>query len=101
MRVGIAGLAGRMGLLLAEEVRAAGHILTGGTVRPGGRGRTLPDQVVFPDVAALAAACDAVIDFTHADAVRAHAAALGAAGPHREVLGDAVRKSLRTCRREQ
>ena len=80
MRVGIAGLTGRMGLLLAEEVRAAGHILTGGTVRPGGRGRTLPDQVVFPDVAALAAACDAVIDFTHADAVRAHAAALGAAG---------------------
>ena len=79
MRIGVTGLAGRMGLLLAAEVVAAGHTLAGGTLRPGGR-QAPPDQAVFTDISALAAACDAVIDFTHADAVQAHAAALGAAG---------------------
>ncbi len=80
MRIGITGMAGRMGLLLAEEVGAAGHILAGGTLRPGGSGRAPPGPAVLADVAALAAGCDAVIDFTHADAVRGHAAALSAAG---------------------
>ena len=79
MRIGVTGLAGRMGLLLAAEVVAAGHTLAGGTLRPGGR-QAPPDQAVFTDISALAAACDAVIDFTHADAVQAHAAALGAGG---------------------
>lgn len=72
MRIGIAGIGGRMGALLAEEVRAAGHELVGGTERLGA-------DAGFPDVAALAAACEAVIDFTHASAVQPHARALAAA----------------------
>ncbi len=76
-RIGIAGITGRMGRLLAEEIPAAGAVLAGGTCRdgavalPGGAPR-------FADVAALAAAADVVVDFTHAAAVAAHAAALGA-----------------------
>ncbi len=67
MRIGIAGINGRMGRLLAEEVPAAGAVLSGGVGRQD-------------DLAALAAASDIVIDFTHASTVVAHAAALAAAG---------------------
>ncbi len=66
MRIGIAGITGRVGRLLAEEILAAGDELIGGTSR----------QQPNPDIVALAARCDAVIDFTHADAVRRHADAL-------------------------
>jgi 4-hydroxy-tetrahydrodipicolinate reductase len=66
-----------MGRLLAEEVEAAGATLAGGTVRsgapPGG-------GAVFPDAGALLAACDVAIDFTHASAAAAHAAAAAEAG---------------------
>jgi len=73
--IGIAGIAGRMGRLLAEEVVAAGLPLVGGIDRaPVGAAR------MFPDMAALAASCDVVVDFTHASAVAGHAAALAAAG---------------------
>ncbi len=68
MRIGIAGVTGRMGLLLVDEVRRAGQELAGGTSRSGG------------GMAALAARSDVVIDFTHASTVVAHAAALGEAG---------------------
>lgn len=61
VRIGIAGIAGRMGRLLAEEVAAAGAMLAGGT----GRG---------DDARALFAAADVVIDFTHAHAAPGHAA---------------------------
>ncbi len=64
-----------MGKLLAEEVVAAGHTLVGGTWRSGESGATR-----FPDVAALAAASEAVIDFTHAAVAQAHAAAMEASG---------------------
>lgn len=76
MRIGIAGVTGRMGTLLVEEVHAAGCILTGGT------GRRVPPPSVphLPDIAALAAASDCVIDFTHASLVREHARALAGAG---------------------
>ncbi len=70
MRVGIAGITGRVGRLLAEEVRAAGDELIGGTSR----------HRLDPTIAALAARCDAVIDFTHADAVPRHAGALSPGG---------------------
>lgn len=80
MRIGIAGAAGRMGLLLAEEVRSAGHALAGGTLRPGSDKPAPPGVPVFADIADLAAECDAVIDFTHAGAAQAHARALGDAG---------------------
>ena len=67
VRIGIAGVSGRMGRLLVEEVAVAGCALSGGARR----GDTLD---------ALAAASDVVVDFTRASAVQGHAAALAAAG---------------------
>lgn len=61
VRIGIAGIGGRMGRLLAEEVAAGGAALSGGIGRDG-------------DARALFAASDVVIDFTHAQAAPAHAA---------------------------
>ena len=61
IRIGIVGIAGRMGKFLAEEVTVAGYTLAGGT----GRG---------DDPRALFLASDVVIDFTHAHAAPAHAA---------------------------
>lgn len=75
-RIGVAGLAGRMGRLLAEEIAAAGATLSGGTVRSGDAG----GAAVFADMASLCAASDVVIDFTRADSAAAHAAAAAAAG---------------------
>jgi 4-hydroxy-tetrahydrodipicolinate reductase len=66
MRIGIAGISGRMGQLLVEEARAAGHEIAGGTSRNA------------PSLTDLAA--DVVVDFTHASTVQDHAAALAAAG---------------------
>jgi 4-hydroxy-tetrahydrodipicolinate reductase len=76
MRIGIAGVTGRMGVLLVEEVHATGCILAGGT------GRRVPPPHVphLPDIAALAAASDCVIDFTSASLVREHARAIAGAG---------------------
>jgi len=72
-RIGIAGISGRMGRLLAEETLAIGAVLAGGTSRSG-QG---PDGAAWlPDIAALAAASDIVIDFTHPSTTAAHAAAL-------------------------
>jgi len=70
IRIGIAGITGRMGRLLAEEIPAAGAVLSGGISRSGAG---------LPDIAALCAVSDVVIDFTHADAARKHAAAAAAA----------------------
>ncbi|WP_149538916.1 4-hydroxy-tetrahydrodipicolinate reductase [Siccirubricoccus phaeus] len=67
VRIGIAGIAGRMGKLLAEEVAAAGAALAGGSRRGD-------------DPATLFAASDVVIDFTHATAAIPHAQAAVAAG---------------------
>jgi 4-hydroxy-tetrahydrodipicolinate reductase len=71
--IGIAGITGRMGRCLVEEVAAAGAALAGGIGRPGTPGG-------HRDIAALAAASDVVVDFTHASAVAPHAAALADAG---------------------
>jgi 4-hydroxy-tetrahydrodipicolinate reductase len=76
--IGIAGIAGRMGRLLAEEVVAAKAKLAGGVARPGGG--EAAGAALFPDIAALAEAADVVLDFTHASAAAAHAQALAAAG---------------------
>jgi 4-hydroxy-tetrahydrodipicolinate reductase len=74
-RIGIAGISGRMGRLLAEEAATAA-ILTGGTSRSG----AVPgDAELFPDLNALAAESDVVIDFTHASTVATHAAVLAGA----------------------
>jgi 4-hydroxy-tetrahydrodipicolinate reductase len=78
MRIGIAGIAGRVGRLLAEEVVAAGATLAGGTMLPG---ETAPAGAsIFTDAAAMAASSDVLIDFTHVSAVSQHAAAFAAAG---------------------
>lgn len=79
-RIGVAGVTGRMGLLVAEEVRSAAAILVGGIARPDS-GKPVPPGVDrFADIEALAAAADVVIDFTHASTAARHATALAAAG---------------------
>ncbi|WP_439549826.1 4-hydroxy-tetrahydrodipicolinate reductase [Falsiroseomonas sp.] len=79
VRIGICGIAGRMGRLLAEEAVLAGATLAGGIDRPGADAATLP-AALLPDAAALFAVSDVVIDFTHASAAAGHAAAAAAAG---------------------
>lgn len=77
IRIGIAGISGRMGRLLAEEVPAAGALLAGGTSRsaaaPAG-------AEVWPDFGALCGVSDVVIDFTHAHVARVHAATAAETG---------------------
>jgi 4-hydroxy-tetrahydrodipicolinate reductase len=77
-RIGIAGVAGRMGRILAELVPRAGATLVGGIDRP----EVPSDPAIhrFADIRALATAADVVVDFTHASSVAAHAAALANAG---------------------
>jgi 4-hydroxy-tetrahydrodipicolinate reductase len=80
MRIGITGIAGRMGRLLAEEIVAAGATLAGGTTRPGSV-KPLPEgAALLPDAASLFAAADVVIDFTHAEEAVPHALAAAASG---------------------
>ena len=75
MRLGIAGIAGRMGRMLADEAAAAGLTVAGGIDRVAE-----PGAGVFADMAALAARSDVVVDFTHASAAIGHATALARAG---------------------
>ena len=78
MGIGIAGVTGRMGRLLLEEVHAAGLALAGGTARDSSR---MPNGVpYFSGIETLAASSDAVIDFTHAFTAQANAAAMAASG---------------------
>lgn len=71
--IGVAGITGRMGRLVAEEVASAGLRLAGGESRKSG-------AAAFASVAALAAASDVVVDFTHALAAAANARAVADAG---------------------
>ncbi|MGG5823331.1 4-hydroxy-tetrahydrodipicolinate reductase [Falsiroseomonas sp. HW251] len=86
MRIGIAGIAGRMGRLLVEEVAAAGATLAGGTMRPGSTKVPPGGVTILPDPVALFAVADVVIDFTHADEAVPHAA-LAASSRRGLVLG--------------
>jgi 4-hydroxy-tetrahydrodipicolinate reductase len=79
-RIGIAGITGRMGHLLAEEARASGAELTGGVGRAGSNRPAPAGATLFPDLAALAAASDVVIDFTNAATAQATAASLAVSG---------------------
>jgi 4-hydroxy-tetrahydrodipicolinate reductase len=65
--MGIAGIAGRMGQLLVEEVAAGSYILSGGSGR-------------HDDLRTLAASSDVIIDFTHAHTVAGHAMILAETG---------------------
>jgi 4-hydroxy-tetrahydrodipicolinate reductase len=67
-RIVIAGISGRMGRLLREEVANAKLPLTGGSSRGG------------PSLAELAPSADVVIDFTNAGTAASHAATLASAG---------------------
>ena len=79
-RIGIAGITGRMGQLLAEEVPAAGAMLSGGIGRAGS-GKPMPAGIAAPpDLAALAALSDGVIDFTHAATAQESARVMVGAG---------------------
>ncbi|UZF90876.1 4-hydroxy-tetrahydrodipicolinate reductase [Bosea sp. NBC_00550] len=77
MRIGILGVAGRMGGELVAEARAAGHDVVGGTLNPASACPYRGDVPIM-SLPALAARADVVIDFTHADAVAGHAEALSA-----------------------
>ncbi|MBV8455516.1 MAG: 4-hydroxy-tetrahydrodipicolinate reductase [Acetobacteraceae bacterium] len=80
LRIGIAGITGRMGLLLAEETTATGAALVGGIARPGSSKPFPPGTERLPDIGCLAATCDVVVDFTHAAAAQPHSRAIAAAG---------------------
>jgi 4-hydroxy-tetrahydrodipicolinate reductase len=67
MRIGIAGITGRMGKLVSEEVEAAGHEVSGGISRAG-------------SMYELAEQSDVVIDFTNRETIARHAADMMAAG---------------------
>ena len=73
IRIGIIGIGGRMGGLLASEVMTAGAALAGGTSRASWPDAPFP---VFTDLAELAASSDVVVDFTHASAASGHAEVL-------------------------
>ncbi len=79
-RIGIAGITGRMGQLLVEEVRAAGAELAGGVGRAGSTKPAPSDARLFADIGALTAACDVVVDFTNATTAQPYAAAMGDSG---------------------
>jgi 4-hydroxy-tetrahydrodipicolinate reductase len=68
MRIGIAGISGRMGHLLVEEVAKAKQDFAGGSSRAG------------MTIATLAAMSDVMIDFTDASTVSGHARQLAEAG---------------------
>jgi 4-hydroxy-tetrahydrodipicolinate reductase len=76
LRIGIAGVTGRMGNLLVEEVRAADAELAGGIGRPGSTKPAPADTTLFRDIAALAAASDVVVDFTNASTAQSTAVTL-------------------------
>jgi 4-hydroxy-tetrahydrodipicolinate reductase len=79
-RIGIAGITGRMGNLLAEEVRAASADLVGGVARAGSGKPPPAGATLLPDLAALAAVSQVVVDFTNAATAQTTAAVLAAAG---------------------
>lgn len=68
IRIGIAGITGRMGQLLADEAKAAGATVTGGT------------DINNPDLTPIAEASDVIVDFTNAAATRRHAEIMAAHG---------------------
>ena len=88
MRVGVAGMTGRMGRLVAQAVKLAGAELAGGLAGRAGSASALPDArtEMFVSALGLAQVSDVLIDFTHPDTVGMHAAAV-AAGECAWVLG--------------
>ena len=75
MNIGVAGISGRMGQILATLIVERGETLVGGI----GCSSDSPGAT-RSSIAELAADSEVVIDFTHPGSVEAHAAALAAAG---------------------
>ncbi len=83
LRVGVAGIGGRLGRLIADAIGTHPTLrLAGGLVRPGAPAPSglPPGSALFDDPHLLAGAVDLLIDVSHADGVAAHAAAAAAAG---------------------
>jgi 4-hydroxy-tetrahydrodipicolinate reductase len=78
--IGITGITGRMGQLLAEEVPSAGATVAAGIGRAGSNKAAPAGIALLPDLAALAAASDVVIDFTHASTAQSTAATMAKSG---------------------
>lgn len=68
IKLGVLGAGGRMGAAIVAAIGADARLTFGGAVERGG------------DVAALASACDVLVDFTAPDALDGHLAAAGAGG---------------------
>jgi len=90
-RIGVVGVAGRMGRMLVQEIaRTEGATLAGGTARAGSAaigadpatlaGLPASGLVVGDDPAALFAVADAIIDFTLPGATALHARLAGETG---------------------
>lgn len=75
LRIGVAGITGRLGALCAVEIPAAGQILAGGLSRTCDATRQITD-----DAAIFAASCDVIIDVSHPDTVIHHARIFADAG---------------------
>ncbi len=80
VRIGIAGVTGRMGHLLVEEARASGAELVGGIGRAGSAKPAPGNAALYPGIEGLAAAADVVVDFTNAATARAYASAMARSG---------------------
>jgi 4-hydroxy-tetrahydrodipicolinate reductase len=81
-RIGILGAGGRMGQAIAAAVAGAGATLAGAVERAGHPvvGQTLGGAAVGDDPAALARACDVLVDFTAPAALDGNLAAARAGG---------------------
>lgn len=76
--IGILGAAGRMGQAIADAALQAGLTVIGGVDRQG-VAATIAGHPIGTDVAALAARCDVLIDFSAPGALHAHLEAAKAA----------------------
>src|SRR6478752_4822198 len=80
VRIGVVGVAGRVGRMLVADIAAtAGCALAGGVVRPGGTasGQDLGELAgiaATDDADSLLRGCDVAIEFTSPAATAAHAA---------------------------
>lgn len=74
LRIGIAGITGRVGRLLMEEITLQKHaVLSGGTSLSKDI-HDMPDSVqIFSDITGLIEKSDVIIDFTNAAATETHA----------------------------
>jgi 4-hydroxy-tetrahydrodipicolinate reductase len=82
LRIGIAGIRGRMGREIAAlAANDEGMLLVGGLSRQARAAASVPDTVrLFADVTALLSHIDVLIDFSAPEATTAHAGACAAAG---------------------